>query len=107
MGNGEGDMRHASSECGAAPMKKFSNDVLKRIAIIQSNYPLRYFDLIAAVDEFVLYDYVQFTKNDWPNRNVIKTPRGTEWISVPVVKNIRRRIRDFSLPGSCRQEKHW
>ena len=42
-----------------------------RIAIVQSNYiPWKgYFDLIACVDEFVLYDDAQFTRRDWRNRN--------------------------------------
>ncbi|MGH9443847.1 MAG: WbqC family protein [Thermoanaerobaculia bacterium] len=81
----------------------------KRVAIVQSNYiPWKgYFDLIAAVDEFILFDDVQFTKNDWRNRNKIKTPRGAEWISVPVGQNIRRRIRDVELPTDAWQEKHW
>jgi hypothetical protein len=30
--------------------------------------------MIAAVDDFVLYDDMQFTKNDWRNRNLIKPP---------------------------------
>lgn len=39
---------------------------MKKIAILQSNYiPWKgYFDMIAAVDEFTLYDDGQFTKND-------------------------------------------
>ena len=51
---------------------------MKRVAILQSNYfPWKgYFDIIAAVDEFILYDDVQFTKNDWRNRNLIKTLKG-------------------------------
>ena len=82
---------------------------MKRIAILQSNYiPWKgYFDLIAAVDEFVLYDDVQFTKNDWRNRNRIKTPRGLEWLSIPVGQDIGRRIRDVELPDPRWQEKHW
>lgn len=36
------------------------------------------------VDEFVIYDDVQYTKRDWRNRNKIKTPQGSKWISVPV-----------------------
>ena len=49
----------------------------KRIAILQSNYiPWKgYFDLIAAVDEFILFDDVQYTRRDWRNRNQIKTPQ--------------------------------
>ena len=47
---------------------------MKKIAIIQSNFiPWKgYFDLIAFVDEFILYDDVQYTKRDWRNRNKIK-----------------------------------
>jgi hypothetical protein len=82
---------------------------VKKIAILQSNYiPWKgYFDLIAAVDEFILYDEVQFTKNDWRNRNRIKTPRGLEWLSIPVGPDIRRRIRDVELPQRAWQDKHW
>lgn len=59
----------------------------KKIAIVQSNYiPWKgYFDLIDAVDEFILLDDVQFTKRDWRNRNVIKTPRGLQWLTIPVL----------------------
>jgi hypothetical protein len=58
----------------------------RRIAIVQSNYlPWRgYFDLMASVDEFVLYDDVQYTRRDWRNRNQIKTPQGAQWVTVPV-----------------------
>lgn len=81
----------------------------KRVAILQSNYlPWKgYFDLIGLVDEFVLYDDAQFTKNDWRNRNLIKTPKGVEWISVPVGQDISRRIRDVTIADSRWQEKHW
>lgn len=86
-----------------------SAGTMKKIAILQSNYiPWKgYFDLIAAVDEFILYDDVQFTKNDWRNRNKIKTPKGVEWITVPVGQEIRRRIRDVELRDGHWQEKHW
>lgn len=57
-----------------------------RIAVTQSNYlPWKgYFDTIAAVDELVLLDCVQYTRRDWRNRNVIKTRAGLRWITVPV-----------------------
>lgn len=82
---------------------------MKKIAILQSNYiPWKgYFDLIAAVDEFILYDDVQFTRRDWRNRNLIKTPTGSQWISVPVGRNIHRRIRDVKLLNKLWQKKHW
>lgn len=59
---------------------------MKKIAIIQSNYiPWKgYFDIIAAVDEFILYDDTQYTRRDWRNRNQIKTPQGRQWMTVPV-----------------------
>ena len=51
----------------------------RRVAITQSNYiPWKgYFDLIAMVDELILLDDVQYTKQDWRNRNRIKTPTGS------------------------------
>jgi len=59
---------------------------MKSIAIIQSNYiPWKgYFDIINAVDEFILLDNVQYTRRDWRNRNKIKSPAGTTWLSIPV-----------------------
>lgn len=59
---------------------------MKKVAIVQSNYiPWKgYFDLIGAVDEFVLFDDMQFTRRDWRNRNMIKTPQGVNWLTVPV-----------------------
>ncbi len=82
---------------------------MKRVAILQSNYiPWKgYFDIRAAVDEFILYDDVQFTKNDWRNRNRIKTPQGLAWITIPVGPNIHRRIRDVAIPSSKWRTTHW
>jgi hypothetical protein len=58
----------------------------ERVAIVQSSYiPWKgYFDLIAGVDAFVLYDEVQYTRRDWRNRNRIKTAAGLRWLTVPV-----------------------
>lgn len=58
----------------------------KRVGIIQSNYiPWKgYFDFIAGVDEFVLFDDVQYTRRDWRNRNKIKTADGLRWLTIPV-----------------------
>jgi hypothetical protein len=57
-----------------------------KVGIIQSNFlPWRgYFDFIREVDLFIIEDDLQYTKGDWRNRNKIKTPRGAEWITVPV-----------------------
>lgn len=81
---------------------------MKKVAILQSNYiPWKgYFDLIAAVDEFIIYDDMQFTKNDWRNRNKIKTPQGVQWLSIPVGQAIHRRIRDVTVDDRWRVS-HW
>lgn len=57
-----------------------------KVAAIQSSFiPWRgYFDFIASVDTFVFLDDVQYSKNGWRNRNRIKTPRGSQWLTVPV-----------------------
>ena len=82
---------------------------MKRVAILQSNYiPWKgYFDLIAHVDEFILYDDMQYTRRDWRNRNLIKTPQGTQWLTVPVqVKGkYHQRIRDTLIDGANADRK--
>ena len=57
-----------------------------KVGTIQSNFlPWRgYFDFIREVDLFIIHDDLQYTKGDWRNRNKIKTPHGTRWITVPV-----------------------
>src|SRR5215831_19975209 len=84
---------------------------MKKAAIVQSNYiPWKgYFDLIAAVDEFILYDDMQYTRRDWRNRNRIKTRNGLAWLTVPVqVKgNYHQRIRDTKLAGWSWAREHW
>jgi hypothetical protein len=76
----------------------------KRVAILQSNYiPWKgYFDLIAAVDEFIIYDDMQYTRRDWRNRNQIKTPQGVQWLTVPVkVKGkFHQRINETEIDGT-------
>jgi hypothetical protein len=60
--------------------------VPKTVVITQSNYiPWRgYFDMLRLADEVVLLESVQYTRRDWRNRNRIKTPHGTRWLTVPV-----------------------
>src|SRR5262245_47125814 len=83
----------------------------RRIAVVQSSYiPWKgYFDLIAAVDEFVLYDDAQYTRRDWRNRNQIKTARGLQWLTIPVnVKgNYRAAIKDITVAQPSWASRHW
>ena len=79
------------------------------VAVLQSNYiPWKgYFDIIHDVEQFIFYDDLQFTKNDWRNRNLIKTPKGTEWLSIPVGSDIHRLICDVQLNDASWQQRHW
>lgn len=83
----------------------------KSVAIVQSNYiPWKgYFDLIAAVDEFVIYDDMQYTRRDWRNRNQIKTPSGLQWLTVPVLVKGKflQTIRETQIDGAAWAATHW
>ncbi|MGV3468704.1 WbqC family protein [Limnobacter sp.] len=84
---------------------------MSKVAILQSNYiPWKgYFDIISAADEFIIYDDMQFTKRDWRNRNLIKTPQGAKWITVPVkVKGkFDQSIKNTEIDGCDWKEQHW
>lgn len=84
---------------------------MEKVAISQSNYlPWKgYFDLIAAVDEFILYDDMQYTRRDWRNRNQIKTPQGPVWLTVPVrVKGkYHQTIWETKIEGREWAVAHW
>lgn len=43
-----------------------------------------YFDLIDQADIFVFLDTVQFEKQSWQQRNRVRTPKGLEWLTIPV-----------------------
>ena len=83
----------------------------KKIAILQSNYiPWKgYFDLINMVDEFILYDDMQYTRRDWRNRNKIKTPQGLQWLTIPVeIKGkFFQKIKDTRITDKKWNIKHW
>lgn len=83
---------------------------MKRVAVLQSSYvPWKgYFDIINSVDEFILYDEVQFTKNDWRNRNLVKTREGTAWLTIPVRGTGRfgQSIREVEIGDPRWPEKH-
>lgn len=80
-----------------------------KTAILQSNYmPWKgYFDIINSVDVFIFHDDLQYTKNDWRNRNKIKTPNGLQWITVPCGSNEKRLICEVELGDHSWQKRHW
>lgn len=82
----------------------------KKVAILQSNYiPWKgYFDMINRADEFILLDDVQYTKNDWRNRNQIKTAQGPIWLTIPVRHvGLSQKIRETQIALSQWPKKHW
>ena len=82
----------------------------KKVAILQSNYiPWKgNFDLINLVDEFILYDDVQFTNRDWRNRNIIKTRHGLKWLTISVSKKSPPpAIKEMTIADTRWAEKHW
>ncbi len=84
---------------------------MKRVAILQSSYiPWKgYFDIIASVDEFILYDDAQYTRNDWRNRNRIKTRTGTAWLTIPVLFKGRfgQKICEAEIGDPRWAARHW
>ncbi len=81
----------------------------KKVAIIQSGYiPWKgYFDIINRVDLFIFHDDLQYTKQDWRNRNKIKTHQGLRWLTIPCGSNEKRLICEVELNNHSWQEKHW
>lgn len=84
---------------------------MRKVAIIQSNYiPWKgYFDFIASVDTFILFDSVQYTRRDWRNRNKIKTAQGLSWLTVPVEAKGRyhQAINEVMIAEEDWAQKHW
>lgn len=83
----------------------------KTVAIVQSNYiPWKgYFDLINSVDEFILYDDMQYTRRDWRNRNKIKTINGLKWLTIAlqVKDKYYQKIRETVISDLDWNRTHW
>jgi len=83
-----------------------------RIAIHQPEFMpwLGYFDKMARVDTYVIFDHVQFKKRYFENRNKIKQDGETIWLNVPVLSKgkyaqpINEVLIDNSTPW---QKKGW
>jgi hypothetical protein len=63
---------------------------------------LGYFDKIDKADVFVLLDNVQFKKNEWQNRNKIKTANGWQWLTVPVLYKFPQLINEVEINNNDR-----
>jgi WbqC-like protein len=97
---------------------KITNDIVRddclwamnRLGIIQSSYiPWKgYFAIIGLVDNFIIYDDVQYTKGDWRNRNLIKQEGRTRWLTIPVSATGHRTIiRQMEIADRHWAERHW
>lgn len=84
---------------------------MKKVAIMQSNYiPWKgYFDLINMVDEFILFDDVQYTKKNWRNRNYIKSPNGLVCLTIPIQTKgkFNQPINRTIVENNFWRNKHW
>lgn len=84
---------------------------MKSLFVIQSNYiPWKgYFDAINMVDMVIIHDDRQYTKNDWRNRNKIKTPDGTKWMTIPVVakSSYKQTIEETKIASLSWNKEHW
>jgi WbqC-like protein family len=80
-----------------------------RLAAHQPQYLpwLGYFDKMDRVDLFVLLDDVQYKKNEWQNRNRIRTTDGWQWLTVPVHYRFPMTIAEVEIDeASAWRRKH-
>ncbi len=77
------------------------------VAIHQPQYLpwLGYFDKIRRCDLFVFLDDAQFKKNEWQNRNKIKTDQRWQWLSVPVIHKFGQKINEVEINNTVQWRK--
>lgn len=74
----------------------------KTIAVHQPNFIpwIGYFHKIVMSDTFVFLDDVEYTKRGFINRNKVKGPHGSTWLTVPVKASNKDRIMDVRIDNS-------
>jgi len=80
-----------------------------RVGVMQPGYLpwVGFFDQVDYCDAFILLEDVQYTKQDWRNRNRIKGPNGAFWLTVPVEKgSLNRNICKVRIADNFWQKKH-
>lgn len=77
------------------------------ISIHQPNYLpwLGYFDKIQASDVFILFDDVQFQKNEFQNRNRIRNAQSAQWLTVPIFHNLGQKINEVKINNTVNWRK--
>lgn len=69
------------------------------VSIRQPGYlpHIGFFKKIESCDVFVFLDDVQYEKNDWDNRNKIKTEKGSMWLTVPILSNFGQKLNEVKI----------
>ena len=77
------------------------------IAVHQPQYLpwLGYFDKMNKADVFCYLDNVQYKKNEWQNRNRIKTAQGWQWLTVPVRYRFPQKINEVEINNTVKWKK--
>jgi hypothetical protein len=77
------------------------------VSIIQPSFLpwLGYFEQMFCADAFVYLDDVNYTKQDWRNRNRLKSPYGVKYITVPVENGDNGRV--FIKDVRISYERNW
>ena len=71
---------------------------------------LGYFERIKNSDVFVFFDTVQFEKNSFTNRNKIKTPNGSKWLTIPIKTSglfKTNTLKNCKILDAKWQKSHW
>ena len=63
-----------------------------------------YFDKILKSDLFILLDTVQYQKNSFQNRNKILTKTGPVWLTVPIINDNQKIIKNVKI---FNQQSNW
>jgi hypothetical protein len=67
---------------------------------------LGFFDKLARCDTYVIYDDAQYQHGGFHNRNKIRTAKGWEWLTVPIVHGHPQTIKDVRIAGTEWKKKH-
>ena len=77
------------------------------VAVHQPQYLpwLGYFDKIRRADAFCYLNDVQYKKNEWQNRNRIKTAQSWQWLTVPVSYRFPEKINEVHINNTVDWKK--
>ena len=77
------------------------------VAVDQPQYLpwIGYFDKMRRADVFCYLNDVQYKKNEWQNRNRIKTAQKWQWLTVPVRYRFPEKINEVQINNTTRWSK--